>query len=250
MELKELVDYLSAYLDSSLFKDYCPNGLQIEGKKEIKKIATAVSANLQTIEKAARDKVDVLIVHHGLFWNRDPYPIVGAKQKKIRVLLEQDISLLAYHLPLDAHQEVGNNWRAASDLGWQNLEPCGCINEIPIGVKGTFAPLMIESFVAELEAYYQHGAVVALAGKRNVQSALLISGGAYSEVAKAAQEGVDCFITGNFDEPAWGMAHEEKIHFLALGHSATERIGPKALADQIAHQFGLSCCFIDIPNPF
>ncbi len=250
MLLNEFSQKLNMYLASDLFKDCCPNGIQVEGKQKINKVATAVSANLHTIEAAVQEGVDALVVHHGIFWNRDPYPVIGAKRKKMHLLLQNQISLLAYHLPLDAHREVGNNWKAAYDLKWESLEPFGEFNGTEIGVKARFAKQPIESFISQLEAYYGHEAVKALGGKQTVESAALISGGAYKEIGAAAAAGVDCFITGNFDEPAWGAAHEEGIHFLALGHSATEKVGPQALAIYIREELGIACQFIDIENPF
>ena len=250
MMRRELEEYLNSYLNVPLIRDFCPNGLQVEGKNGIKKIATAVSANLMTLQKCAEEGFDALIVHHGLFWNQDSHSLIGVKRKKVDLLLRHSISLFAYHLPLDAHREVGNNWQAARDLGWKDLEPFGEYNGIWIGVKGTFAPQSIESFVVEVETYYEHSATTALGGKRSVASCALISGGAYKELPLAARAGIDCFITGNFDEPAWSVAHEEEVHFLALGHSATERVGPKALAEHIQKQFGITAIFLDVPNPF
>lgn len=250
MLLKDFSAHLDAYLNTDQFKDYCPNGIQVEGEGSVKKVATAVSADLQTIKRAVEQGVDALVVHHGVFWNKDPYPIKGVKKTKLQLLLDAQISLLAYHLPLDAHREIGNNWKAAFDLGWENLEPFGELNGEPIGVKGTFAITSIEELIQKVETYYGHAAAVALGGKRTVSSAALISGGAYRELSSAAQEGVDCFITGNFDEPAWGTAYEEGIHFLALGHSATEKVGPKALAEHIYKEWGIESQFIDSENPF
>ncbi len=250
MQLHEFFEKLDAYLNVDLFKDYCPNGLQVEGKGEIRRVATAVSANLQTIEAAVEKGVDALVVHHGMFWSGDPFPVVGAKKKKLQLLLDHEISLLGYHLPLDAHQEVGNNWKAARDLGWSDLEPFGEFNGIKIGVKGNLPEQPIETFVKTVESFYGHSAAAALGGKKTVASAALVSGGAYRELASAAKEGVDCFLTGNFDEPAWGVAYEEKIHFLALGHSATEKIGPRALAEFMRQEWGLESQFIDVENPF
>jgi dinuclear metal center YbgI/SA1388 family protein len=250
MHRSALEAYLNTYLNVSSITDYCPNGLQVEGKSEINKIGTAVSANFMTVQKAAELKLDALIVHHGLFWKDDPYPIIGTQRLKLELLLKEGISLFAYHLPLDAHREIGNNWQAARDLGWEELEPFGEFAGATIGVKGRFAPEPIERFVTKAERYYEHPATVALGGKKSVSSAALISGGAYKLLALAAKEGVDCFVTGNFDEPAWGVAYEEKLHFLALGHSATEKIGPKALENHLKGQFGLETLFVDIPNPF
>lgn len=250
VQRKDLEVYLNDYLKISTIKDYCLNGLQVEGRSEIKKIATAVSASLETFEQCIEQGVDALIVHHGLFWEKDLYQLVGVKRTKIQLLMKGEISLFAYHLPLDAHQEVGNNWQAARDLGWENLEPFGDYYGTLIGVKGTFSERPIQQMVAEVEKYYSHPSASALGGKKRVASGALISGGAYKDLAKAAVAGVDCFITGNFDEPAWNVAHEEGIHFLALGHTATEKVGPKALARHISEKFGVSTQFLDTNNPF
>lgn len=241
MNLYELLADLDHYLQVNLFEDYCPNGLQVEGKKEIKKVGLAVSASLKVIEKAKQD--DVLIVHHGIFWNRDSYVISGTKKEKIKLLLDNGVSLLAYHLPLDAHVEVGNNWRAARDLGWEDLEPFA-----KIGVKGRFKPTKIENFKKKLEDYYGQKSHAVFGGKEVVESAALISGGAHKELIKAKD--VDAFITGSFDEPQYHQAHEEKINFLACGHAATEKIGIKALGDYLKTKFGLAVHFYDEQNPF
>lgn len=248
--LSELRADLDALLQPTLFADSCPNGLQVEGKEKISLIATAVSASLATIEAAIDAKADALVVHHGIFWNQDSYIITGVKQQKLSLLLKSGLSLLAYHLPLDAHKSFGNNWKAAMDLGWENLEPFGLYKGMAIGVKGTFPPQSLCSFVEQLERYYQHQAHLAPGGNAQVKSAALISGGAYRSLGEAASEKVDCFITGNFDEPAWHQAMEEKINFLALGHSHTEKIGPKSLAIYMQEKFRLPCAFIDIENPF
>lgn len=250
LSVQTLNNYLEELLESSSFKDYCPNGLQVEGKQAVRSIATAVSANLATIEKAIDQQADVLIVHHGLFWKGDSYCIEGSKKKKLQLLLDHNISLFAYHLPLDAHQEVGNNWKAARDLSWENLEPFGYFNGIPLGVKGSFKECSVEDFQKSLENYYQHPAHSALGGKKTVQTAGLISGGAYKSLQSAAEEGLDCFITGNFDEPAWYTAQEERINFFAMGHSATEVIGPKTLGEKIKNDLEVDTSFLDVPNPF
>lgn len=250
ISLQALCNYLDDFLQNSNFIDYCPNGLQIEGKPQIKKIATAVSANLQTIETAINNNADALIVHHGIFWNKDSYCITGIKRKKLDFILKNNISLLAYHLPLDAHQTIGNNWKAAMDLDWENLFPFGIFNGSSIGVKGSFNEISIDQFIKKVEAYYKHSANVALGGKKNVTSAAIISGGAHTSLTEAAKADVDCFITGNFDEPAWNIAYEESINFLALGHHATERIGPWTLGLHLAKEFHLKHEFIDSPNPF
>ncbi len=175
---------------------------------------------------------------------------MGRKREKLKLLLEKGISLFAYHLPLDLHQEIGNNWFAAKELGWQDLQPFGMFNGIPIGVKGRVPAISRQAFVAQLERYYDHPATCALGGKEQIGSAALISGGAYKSLPEAVQAGVDCFITGNFDEPVWSQAFEEKINFFAMGHSATERIGPRALSQRIGKDLSISAEFLDLVNPF
>ncbi|WP_349305690.1 Nif3-like dinuclear metal center hexameric protein [Parachlamydia sp. AcF125] len=250
MTLQELSEYLETLLKIPGLVDYCPNGLQVEGHDQIKRIGIAVSASLETIQQASRLNCQALIVHHGLFWERDEFPIVGSKQKKLALLLKHGISLIAYHLPLDAHAEFGNNWKAAKDLGWLDLKPFGFFNKVPIGVRGKILPQKREAFQEKLELYYEHPAHVALGGKEMVETVGLISGGAYRSIVEAAKEKLDCFITGSFDEPTWHQAYEEKINFFALGHAATERIGPRALGEHLKCKFSVDCCFIDVFNPF
>ncbi len=243
--LQDLSQYLVELLSAIGLSDYCPNGLQVQGKKEIKKIALAVSASVHVIKAAIECGADTLIVHHGIFWNKDSYTIERVKYEKLSLLLKNEVSLFGYHLPLDAHKELGNNWKAAKDLGWTNLQPFS-----DIGVKGEFAETPVATFQKTLETYYSHPAATALGGKDKVKSAALVSGGAYRLLSDAAKAKVDCFITGNFDEPAWDTAHEEQINFFALGHYATERVGIMALLKNLEHKFHLSCTFIDLPNPF
>lgn len=236
---------LNRYLSVSNFTDYCPNGLQVEGKIELKKIAFSVSVSMRSIKEAIKAKADALVVHHGLFWNKDPMPIIGSKKERLSLLLEHQISLFAYHLPLDAHQVVGNNWTAAKDMGWSNIDSFE-----EIGVKGTFDTVDVDVFVKDLEKFYSHPAQKALGGPSKIKSAALISGGAYRQMQAAIDEGVDCFITGNFDEPAWHLAHEEGIHFVAMGHAATERIGVAKLSKLIESKFNVDVVHIEDDNPF
>lgn len=248
--LQELCRDLEEFLNVGDYKDYCDNGLHVEGATEINHFATAVTASLATIQAAVDLGVQALIVHHGMFWKGDPYAVVGTKREKLNLLLKHDISLLAYHLPLDGNSEVGNNWKAAKDLGWNGLEPFAEYKGIHLGVKGTFPGLGVRNFQRKLEEYYQHSAHCALGGNDTIKSAALVSGGAYKLLPEAAKEGIDCFITGNFDEPAWHHAYEEKINFFAMGHSATERVGPKALGEFLKEKYSLKYSFIDITNPF
>lgn len=252
IHLKEFIEYLDDQLDVPSIDDYAPNGLQIEGeKKEVRHIVTAVSASLETIKKTIEIKPDVLIVHHGLFWKKDTYRIMGIKREKIKLLLDHGITLLAYHLPLDCHKEWGNNWRAAKEMGWTNLKDFGPkYSDHPIGVMGELNNIHLEEFQKMLEKYYEHRAHTALGGPKTIKSAALISGGAHKEIERAIQQPVDAFITGSFDEPTWHMAYEGKINFFAMGHSNTERIGPRTLGDHLAKKFNLKHEFLDFNNPF
>jgi len=244
--LKELCRRLDVLLQPTTpLQDYCPNGLQVEGNPEVMRCATAVSASLEVIERAIRQEVQALIVHHGLFWKGEPQPIIGVRRGKLKRLLDHGISLIAYHLPLDAHPELGNNFAAAEALGWHHLKPFG-----GIGVQGTVGPFSRKDFARSLEIYYRHPVVEAPGGPETIQTAALISGGAYRQLGEAAASGLDAFVTGNFDEPAWHQAFEEKINFFALGHFATERIGPQALATHIERNWDLPCTFLDENNPF
>lgn len=243
--LQELNEHLEALLEPEKVSDYCPNGLQVEGKREIRRMGTAVSASLATIEAAVEAGIDALIVHHGLYWKGLSPVICGPMRRKVALLLQNEISLFGYHLPLDMHREVGNNWSAARDLGWDSLDSFE-----EIGVKGRFSRRPIDQFVEELQRYYDHPAHVALGGESQVASAALISGGSHRSIGAAVAAGVDCFITGSFDEPQWHIAAEEGIHFIAMGHSASERVGPKALANHLGKSFDLAVEFLDLPNPF
>lgn len=248
--LQAFCEALDEWLESDSFKDYGPNGLQVEGAPRITKAATAVSASLETIEAAVEAGVQALVVHHGMFWKKDDYCVTGVKRKKLELLLQNGISLLGYHLPLDAHRALGNNWRAAQDLGWHNPEPFGNFDGVCIGVKGSFEPISVDKFQGQLEKYYEHRAHVAPGGKSEISSAALISGGAHWSIKEAVKAGVDCFITGSFDEPIWHIAREEGIHFFAMGHSATERVGPRALGECIQEQLDIETVFLDLANPF
>lgn len=250
MTLSDLQTYLDVIMQCKLLTDYCPNGLQVEGRGKIKRLATAVSANLATIQKAVAWKADALIVHHGLFWQGDNYVITGSKREKIQLLLENEISLLAYHLPLDMNAQFGNNWKAAQDMGWKELQPFGFHKGVAIGVQGKIKACSRENLKKQLEKYYQHPAVCAFGGNESVQTLALISGGSYKSISEAIDLGLDCFITGNYDEPVWSQAFEGNINFFAMGHSATERVGPQGLGEHLKQQFGFEYKFIDIPNPF
>ncbi|AAX50361.1 Nif3-like dinuclear metal center hexameric protein [Chlamydia trachomatis] len=251
MNVSDLLNILNELLHPEYFSDYGPNGLQVgNAQTAIRKVVVAVTADLATIEKAIACEANVLLVHHGIFWKGMPYPITGILYQRMQRLMEGNIQLIAYHLPLDAHTTIGNNWKVARDLGWEQLESFGS-SQPSLGVKGVFPEMEVHDFISQLSAYYQTPVLAkALGGKKRVSSAALISGGAYHEISEAKNQQVDCFITGNFDEPAWSLAHELAIHFLAFGHTATEKVGPKALAQYLKGAGLESVVFLDTDNPF
>lgn len=251
MKLRYIIEYLDDFLQSALFRDYCENGLQFgDPEKIVSKIALGVTADLATIRAASNFKADLLITHHGLFWKGEPQKITGYKHKRVAALIESNMSLLVYHLPLDAHREVGNNWKVALDLGWSDLKSFG--RDGPqLGVAGHFPHMMHEDLIRRFEEYYSTKIKASVIGlKTPVTSAALIAGNGYKEIVTAANEGYDCLITGSFDEPAWSLAHETGTGFLAFGHTATEKIGPKALAAKLSETLNLPTVFIDTENAF
>lgn len=247
--LRELEHYLNTLLDPSKMEDVSPNGVQVAHTGSITTLATAVTASLETIEKAVDLGVQALIVHHGIFRRNDPYPIIDTNYRKIKLLMEHNIALLAYHLPLDAHRELGNNCKAAYDLGLQDLKPFAELYKIPIGVIGSCDPQPFEIFKRKVENYYGRPAT-SVKVRDVISSVAIVSGGAERLIVAAARTQVDCFITGRVDEPVWDSAHEENISFLGLGHYATETVGPKAIAAHLQEKLTIACTFIQTENPF
>lgn len=248
--LHELCNYLDNELEPHKFKDFAPNGLQVEGHSIVNSIATSVSCGFDVIEKAIDLKADALIVHHGLYWKNQSFLPKGILRKKLELLFKSNISLIAYHLPLDASEDVGNNWEAARQLGWQNLQAFPEHESPALGVKGRIKKTTPEAFTKELESFYNHKAHVALSSKPYIEKVALISGGAHWELQKAIDENLDAFITGSFDEPIWNLAKENGVHFFALGHSATECIGIETLGKSLAAHFKIKATFISPDNPF
>ena len=250
MRRQELDDYLHQYLDVAAFDDEAVNGLQVEGRDEVRRVAFAVSACAEVFRKAAAAKNDALVVHHGLLWKgAGPQPITGLLRARLGILFDAGISLFAFHLPLDAHGEVGNNAVAARALGLQRLERFCDYHGQLIGWRGAFPePVPRAQFVRSLEDYYGHRAVVVPGGADPVRTVGIVSGGAAKEAAEAAALGLDAYVTGEPGEPATYLARESGLTFAALGHYATERVGVQALARHIEEHFGLETLFIEVEN--
>jgi dinuclear metal center YbgI/SA1388 family protein len=241
----EILAFASELLDLDAYPDYGPMGLQVAGAREVERIACGVSASLELFERAAASSAQMLLVHHGLLWDRDSRVIDEAVRRRLKALFDADITLAAYHLALDAHPEVGNNALLARELG---IEPSDQF--AGIGFGGPLAdPVSVDQFAARVQEKLGSEPVVFAHGPDPIERAAVVTGGAARHLADAAREGYDLFLTGEPAEPSLHTARELGIHFLAAGHYATERIGVQALTEQLAKQFDLDWEFIDLPNP-
>ncbi|MCW2998563.1 MAG: Nif3-like dinuclear metal center hexameric protein [Solirubrobacterales bacterium] len=250
--LQSLVDYLDELLTPQVFADYCPNGLQVPGAAEVATVVTGVSAHLELFERAAALDADLILVHHGLFWDNGPRALDRVTARRLRVLLEHDISLAAYHLPLDGHQEHGNNALLAGALGATAWTPFAPHRGVPLGVQATFPDggIAREELVARVrEATGGREPLAFLEGPDPVRTVGIVSGAATDHVHDALAAGLDAFITGEPAERAMAVARDYGITFLAAGHHATETFGVRRLGDLLATRFGVRHEFVDVPNP-
>ncbi|MGL5359259.1 MAG: Nif3-like dinuclear metal center hexameric protein [Shewanella sp.] len=249
MTRTELAQYLADFLQVSAFKDYAPNGLQVEGKDKINTIVTGVSACQALIDEAIRLKADAILVHHGFFWKNEPEVITGMKQRRIKALLSHDISLFGYHLPLDAHPMLGNNATLARQLTILNPE---AVAEVAQGLlwRGKLdLPMSAREFAGVLERALGRAPLHIGDGAAPIQELAWCSGGAQDYIDIAAKLGVDAFISGEVSERTFHSAVEQGIHYYAAGHHATERFGIQALGRHLAREFALEHHFVDIVNP-
>jgi dinuclear metal center YbgI/SA1388 family protein len=244
-----LVSYLDQYLDSR-GRDYGPNGLQVEGREEIRKIATGVSACQELFVRAREAGADAVLVHHGLFWEGMPRTLTGFQYRRVAELIRGEMSLIAYHLPLDRHLEVGNNAVAGRQLGLRRIEPFGEHDGLPLGVKGLFPePLSPDELVERCRQVYGQEPLAYLAGPESISTLGVISGGGQREFYSAIGQGLDAYVTGEVTEWVMNVSRETRTHYLAAGHYATERPGVRALGEHLADRFGIEAEFIDVPNP-
>lgn len=250
IKLRQLVGYLDERLEADKFKDYCPNGLQIEGKPLVNKIISGVTASQALIDRAIELEADAILVHHGFFWKGEDSCIVKTKKKRIQALLQHDISLIAYHLPLDVHPELGNNATLATKLGITidgGLEPD---NPRSIGNTGIFEqPLSLEQLSQRIAAQLQREPLAIAGGDHLIRSVAFCTGGAQGYIQKAIDLGVDAYISGEISEPTVHSARESGIHYFSAGHHATERYGVQALGEELALKFSLEHQYIEIDNP-
>ncbi len=247
MLLTELRDYNASLLQTNLFKDYCPNGLQVEGRSEVCRIATAVSASQQVLDEAIAWGADAILVHHGFFWRNEDAAIVGIKKRRIAALLNHDVSLLAYHLPLDAHPVLGNNAQLGKLLGIQALAQFAEQNIAWVGELAQ--PLSLQQFSQQVAQALQRVPLVVGDAQKIVRRIGWCSGGAQGYFAAALAQGVDCYLTGESSEQNYHLAQESAVAFIAAGHHATERLGIQALGQHLAERFALEHRFFDQANP-
>ena len=247
MNIKEILDYTGQILEADRFRDYCPNGLQVEGRRQIGRIVTGVTANMALLEAAQAVNADMVLVHHGFFWRNEDPRIVGIKQKRIRFLLGHEINLVAYHLPLDAHPELGNNAQLGQLMG---VDIEGRAGEQSLLAYGALEqPETLESFSDRLEMLLARRAMVIGDRSREVRSIAWCTGAAQDFMQQAIELGVDVFVSGEISEQTVHLARESGVAYIAAGHHATERYGVQALGRHLSARFGLQHQFIDIDSP-
>ncbi len=250
VDLLALVAEADRLLSPDEFRDYAPNGLQVEGVRSISKIVTGVSACMPLFEAAVEKGAQAVLVHHGMFWQSDPRPVTGGLKRRLAYLLKRDLSLIGYHLPLDRHATLGNNALLADTLELTNRTPFGSYNGMPIGVMGTLAhPTSVASFMERVKERINPHARIHPFGPTNVASVALVSGGAPELVREAVAKRADLYLTGEESEWVYHLSREEGIHYVAAGHHATETFGVRALGEELAKTFGIEVEFVDIPNP-
>ncbi|MHB1807865.1 MAG: Nif3-like dinuclear metal center hexameric protein [Solirubrobacteraceae bacterium] len=250
----EVIAEIDRLLEPSRFADYCPNGLQVPGKDEIAKIVTGVSAHLELFERALEQDADLILVHHGLFWGSGQGAIDIATKRRLKLLFDADVALAAYHLPLDAHGELGNNALIARGLGAERLTPFAPHKGQPVGVLARFGesglaasgedglPVRVRELVGQEPLLFADG-------PERIRTLGIVTGAGTDYAHEAIALGADAFLTGEPAERAMAIAKEGRIHFLAAGHHATERFGVRRLGEHIARRFELEHAFIDVPNP-
>lgn len=251
MNRNEFELYLNQLLKPELIKDFCPNGLQIQGKDEITKIVTGVTATQALIERAIDENADAIIVHHGYFWKNESYVIRGMKHKRIKALLDNNINLFAYHLPLDIHPELGNNAQLAKLLDINITGPLELGNSQSVAIQGEFSSsIPAADFAVKINQTLNRECLhIVPESNKHIKTIAWCSGGGQNYIELAAEQGIDAFLSGEVSEQTTHVAREMDIHFFAAGHHATERYGAKALAEYLQQNLPLEVSFIDIDNP-
>ena len=247
----ELEQVLNSLLKPEIIKDFCPNGLQIEGANNINKIITGVTATQELIEQAILKKADAILVHHGFFWKNESYVIKGMKYQRIKALIENNINLFAYHLPLDIHAELGNNAQLAQLLNIKVKGPLEFGNPLSVAIHGEFEHAITgEALTTRISEKLSRQCLhIAPESNKEIKRIAWCSGGGQGYIELAAEQGFDAFISGEASEQTTHVAKEMDIHFFGAGHHATERYGVKALGEYLMNNYNLDVEFIDIDNP-
>jgi dinuclear metal center YbgI/SA1388 family protein len=241
----EIVAFANEFLDVGSYPDYGPMGLQVAGTDEVRKIACGVSASRELFERASEAGAQLVLVHHGLIWDKDTRVIGPLERGRLEALFRGDLNLAAYHLALDAHPEIGNNALLAAELGVeaeQRFTDWGYGGRLP-------EPMPVSELANRVQEKLDRPPLVFSYGPEEVARVAILTGGAARYVREAATGGYDCFVTGEADEPTKYAAKEAGIHFIAGGHYATETLGVRALAAKLAGEFGIEWEFVDLPNP-
>lgn len=248
IDRSDLATYLDTLLNARAFSDYAPNGLQIEGRSTIRRVVVGVSANQALIDAAIERDADALLVHHGFFWKNEPRTLTGLRARRVGSLLRNDISLFGYHLPLDAHETFGNNVGVLRALG---ATPSAAFGGTPaLGWLGTLpTPMDKAAIVPAITEAIGQAPTAFLGGPPSVSRVAVVTGGGAGFFEEALEAGAELFITGEPSEQSQGLAMELGGHFVAAGHHATERFGPRLLGEHLAERFGLEVSFVDVPNP-
>jgi dinuclear metal center YbgI/SA1388 family protein len=248
--LRDVLALLDRTLEPQRFSDYCPNGLQVEGRADVRKVVTGVTASQALIEAAVARGADALLVHHGYFWKGEDARVVGMKKARLKTLLNHEVSLLAYHLPLDAHPELGNNAQLARVLGLTIDGPLEPGNSRSIGNTATLvAPLSATDFAQHLAACLGRQPTHIAGGPAMIHRVGFCTGGAQGYIDQAIALGLDAYISGEISEQTVHAARECGIHYFACGHHATERYGVQALGEFLQQETGIEVEFVDIDNP-
>lgn len=251
--IAEVLTEIDRVLEPTRFDDYAVNGLQVPGPAHVRTIATGVSAHAELFERAEREGVELLLVHHGLFWGSGVRSLDPMLKRRLQILFEADIALAAYHLPLDAHPRLGNNALLARALQAQadDLTPFALHRGQPIGFLATFPDdgLAPEELFARVHAVTAREPLIFDTGPARIRTLAIVSGGGTDYTADAAAAGADAFLTGEPSERTMAQAREAGIHLIAAGHHATETFGVKRLGEYLRERFGLNHVFLDVPNP-
>jgi dinuclear metal center YbgI/SA1388 family protein len=247
MQRTELETYLIQYLDVARFRDYCPNGLQVEGRADVRVIVSGVTASLALLRAAVERGADTVLVHHGYFWRGEDPRVTGARRERLALALKNELNIFAFHLPLDAHPEVGNNMQFAREL---ELPYTGTFGEQDLGAHGAFErPLTVGELARRISERLHRMPQVIGDEERPVRRVAWCTGAAQNYLEDAVRLGVDAYISGEISEQTVHVARESGVAYIAAGHHATERYGVRALGEHLAARFGVKHEFIDIANP-